>query len=141
MSFQDERRAIEDRFQTLWAAKTKIRWENIPWEEPKTDPEWVSLSITNGDGEQIELRENALHRFSGTIIVQVFTKEMTGTNRARELANDVATIFRRAEFSKGASGTIVTRTTSIRTIGINSGWFQMNAVTPFIRDAFHTQAA
>jgi len=140
LSFADERQAIENRFSTLWTESAKIMYENQQREEPKDDASWVALFIVDTPGNQIDLRDVALHRQGGIIIVQVFVREGVGTQSARVLVDAVATIFRRATFSVGASGTIKCRTTSIESLGVSDGWFQMNASTPFIRDTLHARA-
>jgi len=140
--FEEERRAIEGRFKNAWGAKTPIRMDNARWKDldPEETPAYVALFIVNGLGQQIELRETALVRFNGQIIVQVFTKERTGNSRARKLANDVADVFRRADFARGSSGRIRCRIPTIVRVGDNNGWYQLNVSTPFMRDAFHVRA-
>lgn len=138
MSFEDERRAIEGRFEEKWANQTKVRWENLEWNEPKEDSSWVSLTIVNVDANQIDLRETALHRFDGLIIIQVFVKKDTGTSEMRKRLDTAASIFRRAQFSKGNSGIIKCRSPFYQRVGESGGWNQTNLTVPFIRDALHS---
>lgn len=93
--FFDEVVVIATRFQTIWNNRTPIRFENTDWTNP--DGSWVSLTVRTGLGDQIELRENALHRYPGVVIIQVFQKERTGTAECNKLAGQIADVFRRLE--------------------------------------------
>lgn len=139
MSFQDERAAIESRFASAWASTTKVRYENVEFAEPKDRTAWVSFNIITGDGRQITLGDNAVHRLPGVIVIQVFTVKDGGTAQARTLADQAAAVFRQAEFSSGNSGRILCRTPSILSVGVRDGWYQLNVKIPFIRDVFYVQ--
>lgn len=137
--FDDERQVLEDRFNTLWPTlgNTKIKWENAPWDEPKEDPTWVAFSIQTGPGDQISLGDDARSRYTGTVIIQVFQKERTGTGAANILAGQAADIFRRLEICVDESGLLRFRIPSKVTVGLNNGWFQINVICPYIRDQNH----
>ncbi len=133
MSFAATRQAIEERFRDFWLARTKVHYENTAF-EPTHGVAWVRLSIREGEGNQIELAANPLHKFAGLIIVQVFTPENTGTSDARLLADVAAECFRSVSFAAGASGQITCQTPSAQTIGVDdAGWFQINVVAPYTR--------
>lgn len=131
MSFRDAAQAIESRLQTNWTA-TPIQFENVPLAEPGAA--YVALFIRDGEGVQISLGTPALRRWPGIIILQVFVPERTGTRKAREYADALATIFDRAQFSSGASGVISCHTPSIDTVGTRDGWCQVNVTVPFQRN-------
>lgn len=137
--FADEQTAIEERFKTLWGATSPVKWENVNWSEPKAVTAWVALTIVTTEGNQIELRERALHRYGGIVIVQVFQKSNSGTKEARKLAGKVADIFRRASIQYGESGLLRFRTPAIAPQPPNNGWFQLNVNCPYIRDVYHTR--
>lgn len=136
MSFANERAAIESRFAANWTT-TRIKYENTQFEQPKTA--WVALFILNGDGQQISLglSPNPLHRYVGVIMVQIFLPESSGTQTGRAYADTIASVFRRAQFSNGSSGTITCRTPSISPGNLRDGWFQINVTCPFQRDVYH----
>ena len=137
-NFDHERRVIEKRFAAQWGSTTKIRWENQPWSEPKADQTWVALTIvTAGEGAQIDLRDKALHRYGGSVIIQVFQKENTGTGAANILVGRAAAIFRRAEICEDDSGLIRFRTPAKTVVGANNGWYQINVSCPYFRDVHH----
>lgn len=137
--FDDERKVIEKRFKALWATlgKTKIKYENVSWEEPKEDKTWVALTIITADATQVGLGDNALARYGGTVIIQVFQKERTGTGDAQRLAGQAADIFRRLEICEDESGLLRFRIPSKVPVGLNNGWFQINVNCPYFRDQRH----
>lgn len=138
-TFEDERKVIEKAFASAWGATTKVRFENQAWAEPKDDKTWVALSIVTTDGVQISLQERALHRYGGTVIVQVFQKERTGTSDANKLAGKAAEVFRGRTLCEDDSGLLRFRTPSKLTVGPNNGWYQINVRCPYFRDAHHTR--
>lgn len=139
MSWDDERSAVEQRFSASWGDTTPVRYENVKWVEP-TDGEWVALSIQGAGANQISLNVSALVRFDGLISVQVFAKENTGTRVIRNLAEQAASIFRRADFSKDSSGRIVCQIPWIKAVGTKNGWYQVNVIVPYHRDALYGKA-
>jgi len=137
--FDDERKVLEERFTALWPTlgNTKIRYENAPWTEPKEDETWVAFNIVTAEGNLIGIAEEALSRYSGIVIIQVFQKERTGTGAANRLAGQAADIFRRLEICQDQSGLLRFRIPSKVTVGLNNGWFQINVNCPYIRDQRH----
>jgi|GEM_PF-1105923 hypothetical protein len=129
--FEDERIAIEKRFNDNWTT-TPIVWSNVPFKEQTTP--YVALFILDGEGEQVSLGTVAMRRWAGVVVIQVFTLPDTGTKLARTYAETIAAIFDRAQFSYGGSGTITCRVPSIDPVGVENGWYQVNVNVPFIRD-------
>lgn len=131
MSFQDELAAIETRLKTNWTT-TPIKFENVPFTEPTTA--YVALNIVVGEGLQISLgATNVLRRWPGIIMMRVFAPENTGTKVVRQYADSLGAIFDRAQFSSGNSGVISCRIPSIETVGLQSGWWQINVSVPYRR--------
>lgn len=128
MSFDDERAAIEGRFNTQWGSTTEIAWDNVPFTPPATA--WVRLSILPGESFNAALGATAV-RHPGVIVVQIFTPEDTGTAQARTLAQSAANVFNNARFSG-----IRCRAAGIFRVGTFDGWYQMNVNIPFERDEF-----
>jgi len=137
--FDDERKVLEKRFATLWPTlgNTRIRFENTPFDEPKDDLTWVAFTIVTAEGTQISLNEEALARYTGVVIIQVFQRERTGTGEALRLAGQAADIFRRLEICEDESGLLRFRIPSKVTLGVNNGWFQINVNCPYFRDQRH----
>lgn len=140
--FDDERDVIEGHFKSAWGSLTAVKYENQPWDTPNAK-NYVALTLVRGAAadiglaQQVELRQKALHRYGGTVIVQVFQKERTGTGEANKLAGKVAAIFRNQELCKGDSGLLRFRTPSVVPIGANNGWWQLNVSCPYFRDNYH----
>jgi hypothetical protein len=130
--YADERQAIEARMASGFTT-IPCRYENAPFREMVTA--YCALFIRTGEGNQVTLGSTPqLHRWTGLIIVQIFVPEDTGTQAARGYADAIADVFRRQEFSAGASGLIRCRTPRIEPAGTRDGWYQLNVVTPYIRD-------
>lgn len=135
MSYKTEGDAIEQYFTTAWGATTKIKYDNVKWEEPKADDSWVSLSLTNDAADVISVNPTALYRFPGVVIVQLFRKEGKGTGPLDALADQVMTLFRHKVLALPASeGYIHFKVPYKRRVGLANGWFQVNVVAPFSRD-------
>ena len=132
MSFASERAAIEARLSTNWTTTT-VQYENVPFTKPNNNT-YVALFIINGDATQIDLVPNPIHRFLGTITMQLFVPEGSGTNLVRGYADTLAGIFRNVQFNSGSSGTILCRTPTIQRVGVNSGIYQTNVSVPYQRD-------
>jgi len=139
--YDDERAAIEAHFATQWGSTTKIRYDNINWIEPKTESAWVSITIVNQEAEIIELRNPAIYRFPGVVIVQVFVKEGLGSGLANIHADAAVEAFRHRVLEQGSSGKINFRTPYKRRIGTENGWYQVNVVAPFFRNVLLTKPA
>lgn len=131
MSTEDARQAIEARAAANWTT-TPIRFENVPFQESAAP--YMALFILDGDGVQISLGTPAVRRWSGVILMQIFVQPDSGTKLARTYADSLGAIFDGQQFSAGDSGTIRTGIPSIRPIGIQHGWYQVNVTIPFIRD-------
>ena len=143
----DERRAIESYFETAWAGRTLLRFENTRFETPTGDPPppWVALTIRSGEQRIASLGPNALVRSVGLAIVQIFTAERTGSGVARGYADQASDLFRDPvgstnprTVSYGASGPITFATEDGRVsyaeiLGVREGWFQVNVIAPYRR--------
>lgn len=141
-TFQDERKAAATWFETYWVdganPRTKVKWPNHRWQEPKEES-WVAWNLVDGDAIVAGIAELMLARYSGLVIVQVFQKENTGTDEARQLADRVAEIYRFKEICVDDSGLLRFRVPFVTTPPAKDGWFQMNVNCPFIRDAYHAR--
>lgn len=135
MSFDAERIAIEKRTQDNYTTYP-VRYENVRFEEPSKAP-WVSLSILNGRGQRVSIgTSRALHRHAGVIQFDVYTPEGEGTVVARQIADELSTLFNEVQFSAGSSGTITTRVPAIRSLGVTAGWYRLVVSVAYQRDLF-----
>ena len=134
----DARIAIESRFATNYTSTPIHFWSaNVPF-KPTPGQSYVAISISYGDGRQITLGEiPQVHRYTGIIIVQIFTPEDKGAKASDDIADLVDPIFRRAQFSFGVSGVITCRTPVKEVVGVKDGWYQVNMKCLFKRDKQH----
>lgn len=137
MSFEAERKLVESHFKLSWQGSAPVKYENVEFKEP-TNQTWVALFINPGMGFQASLNPSPTHRIPGVIIVQVFTPKDTGTAQARKLADTAADIFRRLVLTDPAAGKLVCRTPTLRPVGVEQGWYQMNVVIPYYRDVIYS---
>jgi len=129
MGYDEERAAIEAKFQTDWADATPIAWDNVK-HQYTPDESFVELSIINGVADQISLGNNPLHRHMGIILVKINTPIDNGTGVALTYADTIMAIFRNALTFSG----ITCRTPRAEKVGEVDGWYRVNAIMPFQRD-------
>lgn len=118
---------------------TQIAWPNRDFTPPQKAA-WLNVSIQSGDAAQIEMgRDRATHRHPGIVTVQVFVPVNWGDKTALDYADQVAALFRRQRVSIEDDqlelwGSIVFRSPSVRSIGADGAFFQVNVSIPFVRD-------
>lgn len=126
MSFENERKSIESRFENAWTF-TPIAFDNVPF-NPPSNSDWVRLTISNGDSDYRSLQSTIRH--TGVIIVQIFTPINQATKSGRQYADMVADIFSDQNFDD-----IKTDVSSINISDDDDTWLQTNVSTPYYRDA------
>ena len=138
MSFETHRQHIEDRFNTNFATgTTPVQYDNVDFlisgsstlADNKGLDEWCRLTIIPGETTNQTVGATR-QRSVGVIIVQVFTKTGTGSDRARAIADSIKTVFENKSFNG-----VRTHATSISRIGDSDGYLQINVSTPFYVDA------
>ena len=138
MSIETERLTIEKHLRANWS-QTKIAFENVKFDKP-SDSKWISLTINNGSSSQITMGSSTpLNRHLGLISIQVFTPAGIGTKQAKEMARDVADIFRRRTFNISATETLLCREPNIQRVGVESdtGLYNLLVTIPFWRDIYN----
>lgn len=128
MTFTAENIAIEQKFNTGWASRTPIDWDNVQY-NPVTGTAWTRFRILNGPGQQASLGAVPLHRNTGIIDIAIFVPLNTATDVARGHADFAAAIFR-----GWSSGGITCRSPYVTRGGESNGWYQINVTVPFFRD-------
>ena len=145
MSFADERKYIEERFNTNWGTTTPIAWENVSIDTPESfakgsgnymqvdhtekQSSFVRLNILNGNSEYRSINKQTSKLHLGVIAVQVFIPLNGGTYKGREYADTIATIFDSASFNG-----IKCDVASIETVGSDGEYYQLNVNIPYRRD-------
>ena len=133
-TFQDIRQAIEVRFTTNWTA-TDVSIDNVPY-TPNANTAFVRLMINEVDTFQASIATTPCHRFIGIIHVLIMVPVGTGTNVARGYADDVAGIFRNADFDD-----IQCRSPRIARVGDVGEFFQYSVLVNFWHDAILANAS
>lgn len=146
--FADERKAIESRFATQWAASdywaTPVAYEGVEFRVPDPPSEHVRFFVRSGNCDQITLGGpggTVTDRYSGVIIASIFMPLGQGTARARAIAEAVSGIFTRAQFSVGSSGLITCRPSYLTLVPTQGLYQQFDVTTPFRRDVQTVVAA
>jgi hypothetical protein len=124
MSYEAERLSIETKLDDNWMT-TPIAYENVSFNPPSNSP-WIRLFIINGDSGYNTLNS---FRYVGVVTIQVFTPQNGGTNTARKYADTISAIFRGKEFDG-----LIFRASTVKSVGISDGWYQVNVTIPFWRD-------
>lgn len=142
MSYEAQHNALRTRFSTEWADETPVEWPNGPTvEPPDTDqaldplPAWVRFVIQDLEAEQASMGDpgNNVHRHEGAVIVMIFTPAGAGDQRALELADRVAAIFR--GWQPPLTGLRFLRPPFVRRVGQEQKWYHINVIIPFQRDS------
>jgi hypothetical protein len=139
MSYQSAHSTIRTRFADEWAIvqpTIPVAYPNVAFTPPAAAP-WVRLSITDATAKQVSLgAAQNYHRHNGLVMIEVFVPVATGDSTALTLADDAADIFRSWQ-----SVGLQFRTPSIRTLGSDGTWYQVNVLIEFWRDSLHTAAS
>ena len=136
-SFTQEREAIEGRFKRLFdSSQTAIQFDNVSnlikgdttVKNTNQESQWVRLSVVTLDANQVEIT-NKRTRIFGSVVINIFVKSNTGSNRAREIVDQIFPIFNGVLFDG-----IQCQATAITNVPSNDGWFQMNLITNYYWD-------
>jgi hypothetical protein len=135
--FENERQHIEEEFNSNWTSTAcPIQVDNVNGLVSGTDiikdvkglDKWCRLTILNAISNNVGLG-GTMVRHMGDIVINIFTKTGTGTDVARELADDVYDIFVNKSFD-----TIRCEAPYMNIEGEIDEWYQLTVTVPFIRD-------
>lgn len=134
MSSAAERTALGTLFNTEWANRTPVAWPNRKY-DPVVGTAWVRFSVIQADGFRTEFGSpGSQHRFLGTVFVQVFAPTLAGDGPALALGDQAAAILRSRSLTVETAGRILLRTPTVRAVGEDQGWFQVNVSCPYLFD-------
>lgn len=137
IGYETERADIESRVTSiLTTTTTPVKFDNVSHllkgttalETVNGLSEWVRVTILNNDSETVEVGGSRT-RHNGEIVFSIFVASGTGTDRARELADDLFDGFVNVNF-----GTIQTQTPSVSRVGDEDGFYHLQVIVPFYRD-------
>jgi len=128
MSIATARRDIELRMEANWAT-TRIAMANMPFTKPASGESWVKIRVFEDRATRTNIGRDAVHRYSGTIAVEIYVPQKTGTGTIRGYADTIAEIFRDQQFNG-----ITCEEARVVPVGDFEGWYQMNVTVPFYWD-------
>lgn len=130
MTFKNEHKDIESRFQTQWGSTTPVAYDNIEF-TPVSGTAYVRLHISTGDQIPVSLGGIGAtqYRGVGTISVNIYIPLNIGGQTGKDLADTAAAIFRGQTFSG-----ITCRGAEVTDLGERNGWYVYNVSIPFFRD-------
>jgi len=134
LTFETQERLFETRFDTNWS-HTDIKWPNIVF-VTKDRTEYVAFTNVTDDVKEKSIGgPTVLYRYFGNIVIQIFVLPNSGATRALQLAELVADIWRSAQFSGITMGA-----TKAVTVGVQDGWYQVDAISPYYRNSFESRS-
>ncbi len=130
MTFKNEQRDIESRFQTQWGSTTSIKYDNVDF-TPTPNTSWVELQVHTGDQIPVSLGGVGATQYRGVgiISINIYTALNIGSQTGKNLADTAAAIFRGQTFSG-----IICRGADVTRLGEDNGWFVYNVSIPYFRD-------
>jgi hypothetical protein len=138
--------AVENRFRTEWALVNPtitVRYDGVSFTPPSPQASWVAIEVWDGDRDKASIGPGVqVRREFGTVFVDVYTEPDIGSLTARDLCDDITTIFRDVQVSG-----ITFYEPSILRVGEKyypgvqgtSGtaqWYMMKVAIPFKYDEF-----
>jgi len=129
MSAESLRKAVVDRFDSLWSGSYVDRGSNHKF-DPPVDATWVRIQTQPFGTDNIDVG-GSLQRTEGEIVVQCFAPTNTGERGLLLMADEVKSIFQNQTFV----GVQCYATSTIK-VGESGGWYQVNANTVFQYDVY-----
>jgi hypothetical protein len=124
MSYLQEQIDIEDFFKLAWTENPAVYENGLSLE----DPEWVRLTVLNGNAKQVTMGDDPAFRHYGLVVIQIFTKPNIGAGRAKQLADLIDVMFRNALISNLRFGV-----PQIMRGPSSPDWYQLNVSIAFYR--------
>ena len=121
------RESVYAQFISDWASTTEVTLDNENY-DPPSDASWVRLIMRNNVTAQQTLAPVGFRKFNrfGIVFVQVFTKSDTATSTSDTLTSKARDVFEGKRL-----GGVDFRDVTIREIGVDGKWFQVNVEAPF----------
>jgi len=143
MGFASAAAALQARFEDLTLGfpfyRPTVPWvvENESRQEPDSGswPSWARWQVREGETRQVALGIGGVptrrFRTPGLVIVSIFVPPGSGIMRVREIADDVATIYRDVKIP---SDRIICRAPRFEDVGPTGAWYQGLVIAPFFFD-------
>lgn len=122
-NFQSERQLIESFLQNNFTL-TEIAWDNIAFDE-KSVKEYISCFIRSGRKTPISLGGNSIaYEANGQLVISIYTKKGEGSDRNREIADSLESLFLPLQLGVGES--ITFNESEYITVGDTQEWYRGN---------------
>ena len=132
-SYQEAHVAIRTLFSDAWAfgpfSEVGISWPNFKFDKPDGDY-WLTFVINDGDAFVLTLGPNAIRRYLGIVSIQIFAPIEAGDAKLRNIADFIINTFKGFKHPY-----LFFKTGSIRDIGKDGQWYQLNVAIEFQRDS------
>ena len=134
-TFSEEREAIETRFSNMFDTYTTpvqygnltiLKKGNVSLPTPYKGVQFVRLNLIGGTSEQREVGRN-ITTINGTININVFTAQDSGSQQARTVVDEIFPIFNAVVFNG-----ITTGPATVRELPPNNGWYNINISIPYV---------
>lgn len=147
LTYEEARDYILDKFKAAWDANARtvnggqtpaVEYQNVePSKSPLADGNkaWARVTVRHNSGEQRSMGEPGARVFTrrGLVTVQIFVPAgKQGLVLADRLGKVAADAFEGEETS---TGNVWFRNVAYREVGVDNGWFQVNATAEFEYDA------
>lgn len=135
MSYEQKRKDIQAFFidNITIIDEEKIAWDNVGFTIPQDASTWIRFSIQNVDSNFASIGPSKIARRTGIVFIQVFSPKDSTTEESEFIVDEVVTIFENNLLSE-----VNFRSPSVKEIGVNSGWYQINISVPFFYDILTT---
>ena len=134
-TFSEEREAIETRFGHMFDTLTTpvqygnltiLKKGNVSIPTPYKGVQFVRLSLIGGTSVQQEVGRK-ITTINGTININVYTAQDSGTQLARTVVDEIFPIFNAVVFNG-----ITTGPATVRELPPNNGWYNINISIPYV---------
>lgn len=134
MSYETQHNALRSRFEAEWGTETQVEWPNGPALDPPDTEAWVRFVVQDLDASQVSMGDpgNNVHRHEGAVVIMIFAPAGAGDQRALELADRAAAVFR--GWQAPLTGLRFLRPPFVRRVGREQKWYHINVFCPFTRD-------
>lgn len=132
MTYEEARNAIQGYVDANWSSTPSgtIAYDNLPFTPPSAAP-WLRLNLRHAAGYQAGFGGGTRrYRRNGVALLQIFVPEGEGPSEAMQLGDDAMGLFK----GRVLSGGLRFGPVSLREIGVEDGWFQVNVAADFTFD-------
>ena len=120
-------------FSTFWAARTVIRWPNVPFDPqvdvPAADSAFVGVNLLGASGGEGRQGVKSFMR-EGSMTIQIYTRAGRSTDEVYSLANAVLEFFELRSTTKAEDGYF--KAARSVEIGPDGTWYQLDVTADYI---------